>query len=322
MAEAPRFQLRAIELYERPVHAAPAVSLRRGDADASAPQAFARVRVALPTAAAAWGAAAELMAPKWFDKNLALSQRGQLRAAAQRAAAGARRLPVRRARRRPRSAISRATTTRIAARRGATGFNPLLASYGPALVDRAVLDALCRALGVSFYAAMQRQPRRHRRGASASSPASTSPRSSRGLQPADAHRGAPHRRPGRRDHRGRPAAARRRRPARDAGGSGRAPTATATSSSRSAASVDADLDAPAGDRLRARSPRRSPTSRRSTATSSTRTSQRRAELVARHPRPRRRCGGCGRRILFIEQPIARKLALDVDLRRRATWASR
>jgi L-alanine-DL-glutamate epimerase-like enolase superfamily enzyme len=37
----------------------------------------------------------------------------------------------------------------------AQGFNPLLASYGPALVDRAVLDALCRALGVSFYDAMR-----------------------------------------------------------------------------------------------------------------------------------------------------------------------
>ena len=29
----------------------------------------------------------------------------------------------------------------------------LVASYGPALVDRAVLDGLCRALGMSFYAA-------------------------------------------------------------------------------------------------------------------------------------------------------------------------
>jgi hypothetical protein len=36
------------------------------------------------------------------------------------------------------------------------GFNPLLASYGPALVDRAVLDALCRAEQVSFATAMQR----------------------------------------------------------------------------------------------------------------------------------------------------------------------
>ena len=31
----------------------------------------------------------------------------------------------------------------------------VLASYGPALIDRALLDALCRVLGVSFYAAMR-----------------------------------------------------------------------------------------------------------------------------------------------------------------------
>jgi len=35
------------------------------------------------------------------------------------------------------------------------GFNPLLASYGPALVDRAVLDALCRAKDISFYDAVR-----------------------------------------------------------------------------------------------------------------------------------------------------------------------
>ena len=37
----------------------------------------------------------------------------------------------------------------------AKGYNPLLASYGPALIDRAILDALCRRRGVSFYTAMQ-----------------------------------------------------------------------------------------------------------------------------------------------------------------------
>src|SRR5262249_23622812 len=35
------------------------------------------------------------------------------------------------------------------------GHNPLLASYGPALLDRAILDALCRAVGVSFYDAVR-----------------------------------------------------------------------------------------------------------------------------------------------------------------------
>jgi hypothetical protein len=37
----------------------------------------------------------------------------------------------------------------------ARGLNPLLASYGPALIDRALLDAMCRALGVSFYAVVR-----------------------------------------------------------------------------------------------------------------------------------------------------------------------
>ena len=33
--------------------------------------------------------------------------------------------------------------------------NPLVAAYGPALLDRAVLDALCRLLGVSFHDAVR-----------------------------------------------------------------------------------------------------------------------------------------------------------------------
>ena len=56
-------------------------------------------------------------------------------------------------RRRP-SAL-RATTPSHARAAGEQGFNPLLASYGPALVDRAILDALCRAMGASFYEAMR-----------------------------------------------------------------------------------------------------------------------------------------------------------------------
>src|SRR5260221_12962627 len=38
-----------------------------------ATQAFVRVRVTLADGRSFWGAAAELLAPKWFDKNLALS---------------------------------------------------------------------------------------------------------------------------------------------------------------------------------------------------------------------------------------------------------
>src|SRR5690606_32729634 len=34
--------------------------------------------------------------------------------------------------------------------------NPLIAGFGPALIDRAVLDALCRTLKLSFYEAIRR----------------------------------------------------------------------------------------------------------------------------------------------------------------------
>ena len=50
---------------------------------------------------------------------------------------------------------SRSTITRRSPSAGAAGLNPLVACYGPALLDRAVLDALCRLHGVSFYEAMR-----------------------------------------------------------------------------------------------------------------------------------------------------------------------
>jgi L-alanine-DL-glutamate epimerase-like enolase superfamily enzyme len=153
MAEAPLLSLRAIELLERPVSLRMpfrfgVVTLRE------APQAFVRAQVALPDGRTAWGAAAELMAPKWFDKNLALTNednfeqlRGVLRMAREAYLSDAK----------PATAFGHFARHHDAHQRaaGERGFNPLLAAYGPALVDRAVLDAACRAHGVSFYAAMR-----------------------------------------------------------------------------------------------------------------------------------------------------------------------
>jgi hypothetical protein len=153
MAEAPVFVLREIELLERPVQLR--MPFRFGVVTLTeAPQAFVRARIELPDGRTAWGAAAELMAPKWFDKNLALSNEdnfAQLRSV------------LRLARTAYLSDASAASAFGHFARHheaharaaALAGFNPLLASYGPALVDRAVLDALCRALGVSFYEAMR-----------------------------------------------------------------------------------------------------------------------------------------------------------------------
>lgn len=153
MTDAPKLTIREIELFERPVKLR--LPFRFGVVTLTeCPQAFVRARIELPDGSSAWGAAAELMAPKWFDKNLALSNEDnftQLRevlklarnaylsdhTAATAFGHFARHHDAHRA----------ASTTR--------GYNPLLASYGPALLDRAVLDALCRATGSSFYAAMQ-----------------------------------------------------------------------------------------------------------------------------------------------------------------------
>ena len=153
MAEAPRFALREIELYQRPVRLR--LPFRFGVVTLTeCPQAFARARIELPDGRSSWGASAELMAPKWFDKNLALSNDDNFE-------------QLREVLRMARSAyLADASATsafghfarqhdahqRAAAQRG---LNPLLASYGPALLDRAVLDALCRALDVSFYAALR-----------------------------------------------------------------------------------------------------------------------------------------------------------------------
>jgi len=153
MADAPRLHVREVALHERPVRLR--LPFRFGVVTLTeCPQAFAHVRIELTDGRSAWGGAAELMAPKWFDKNLALSNDdnfAQLRSV------------LRMAREAYLADASAATAFGHFARQhdahqaacAARGFNPLLASYGPALIDRAILDALCQALGVSFYSAVR-----------------------------------------------------------------------------------------------------------------------------------------------------------------------
>src|SRR5690606_2316809 len=97
--------------------------------------------------------AAEALAAKWFDKNPDLSDARnleQLRCALE-IATGLYRSS------RPRTpfrlfAGHYADQIAEGARRG---LPPLVASYGPALLDRAIADALCRARGASFYEAVR-----------------------------------------------------------------------------------------------------------------------------------------------------------------------
>src|SRR5258706_530114 len=105
------------------------------------PQAFVRCRIRTEDGREAEGSAAELLAPKWFDKNPALSNednyeqlRDSLRAARKKYLAH---------------------DAETAWRHSSPG-KGLVENYGPALLDRAILDAACRSLDVSFYEAIRR----------------------------------------------------------------------------------------------------------------------------------------------------------------------
>ena len=69
---APAFTVREVCLYEREVRLR--LPFRFGVVTLTeAPQVFVRARIEFPDGRSHWGAAAEMLVPKWFDKNLALS---------------------------------------------------------------------------------------------------------------------------------------------------------------------------------------------------------------------------------------------------------
>ena len=149
---APGFQVAAVELYERPVKLR--MPFRFGVVTlTAAPQAFVRARIRLEDGREGWGAGAELLAPKWFDKNLALTNEDnfdQLRLAL----ALAREAYLDRG---ARSAFGHfaAHYREVIDAGGRHDLNPLVACFGPAQLDRAILDALCRLQRMSFHEAIQ-----------------------------------------------------------------------------------------------------------------------------------------------------------------------
>ena len=148
-----KFSIPGIEIYERDVKLR--MPFRFGVVTLTeAPQAFVRARIRLENGKEAEGGSAELLAPKWFDKDPALTNEqnfDQLRASLSQAreaylASG------------ENTAFGHSIDVygpqiAIAATQG---LNSLVACYGPALIDRAVLDGLCRALGISFYEAIRK----------------------------------------------------------------------------------------------------------------------------------------------------------------------
>ena len=147
-----RFSIPSIEFFERDVRLR--MPFRFGVVTLTeSPQAFARVRIRLEDGREATGAAAELLAPKWFDKNPALTNEDnfdQLRLALSLAREAYLAGGVNTA-----FAHNRAHYAAQIESGAKRGLNSLVANYGPALIDRAALDALCRACGVSFHKAVQ-----------------------------------------------------------------------------------------------------------------------------------------------------------------------
>ncbi|MDQ6620955.1 MAG: mandelate racemase [Pseudomonadota bacterium] len=152
--QAPTFHIDEIRFLERPVELR--LPFRFGAVTVThAPQAFVRVRIRLADGRASWGAGAELMVPKWFDKSPELSEAqsfDQLRESL---------------------LIARDSYTADAQARTAFGhfaahhqeiveaccvhsLPPLVAAFGAAQIDKAVLDALGHALDLSFFELVRR----------------------------------------------------------------------------------------------------------------------------------------------------------------------
>ena len=151
---APRLKLRDIAFFERPVQFARpfrfgAITLH------ATPQLFVRVEIEVESKGIAIGASAEMLVPKWFDKRAQVT---------------------------PEETISELRRSLMIARElylAPSGFEtafalhawclkaqieacaredipPLAAAYGPAEIDKAILDALLRSAGTNFFDGMAR----------------------------------------------------------------------------------------------------------------------------------------------------------------------
>ncbi len=152
MAHAPRVRVLAVDGFESPYRLR--LPFRFGAATITeGRQAIVRVRLRHEDGREAEGYAAEALAAKWFDKSPALSDAqnlDQLRRALELARDAYLAAP-------PQTAFALFANHYAALRDAgsAEGLQPLVSAYGPALIDRAVLDALCRIEGVGFWQAMQ-----------------------------------------------------------------------------------------------------------------------------------------------------------------------
>jgi L-alanine-DL-glutamate epimerase-like enolase superfamily enzyme len=144
-----KVKVEEVERYER--HVRMRLAFRFGVITVTdAAQAVIRVRLSLPDGRTSHGVAAEALAAKWFEKSPAFTDAQnfeQLRQSLDLA------IELYRAQGFDRAFDLFAGTYAEQQKRGAVlGLNALVAAYGPALLDRAILDALGLATGKSFAA--------------------------------------------------------------------------------------------------------------------------------------------------------------------------
>ena len=148
----PRLRVRDISFFERPIPFAK--PFRFGSVViTSSVQVFVRAEIEIEGKGTAIGASAEMLASKWFDKRAHLSPQ-QTVDGLRRALAIARELYL------ARSGFDTAFghhAAVIAAQVEACASEdipPLAAGFGPAEIDKAILDALLRGLGINFFDGM------------------------------------------------------------------------------------------------------------------------------------------------------------------------
>ncbi len=148
---APRLKVLDVRCFERPYRLR--IPFRFGVKTATGGrQALVSVRIQLEDGREAIGWSAEALSAKWFDKNLALTDNQnhhQLRRSIELAAEAYQASDLQTA-----YGLFEASYQPLAAACTAQSLNPLIASFGMAMLDRAVFDALCRAEAASFAVAM------------------------------------------------------------------------------------------------------------------------------------------------------------------------
>jgi hypothetical protein len=148
----PRLKLRDISFFERPVHFARPFRFGAITINAT-PQLFVRVEIEVEGRGSAVGASAELLVPKWFDKRPELSPE-QTVDELRRSLAIARGLYLARTEFLTAFDLHASCIGAQVATSAKKNIPSLAAAYGPAEIDKAVLDALLRAVETNFFDGM------------------------------------------------------------------------------------------------------------------------------------------------------------------------